>query len=135
MTITLNISKDLESRLKKNAALRGLDLDSYIQFLLEEKAEIINSPISSEEGEVELIYKINQLGLSAKEWDQYNKLKQKRREESLSEEEHEEIIAFSDKLENLNVQRLRYLIELAKLRGTSLDEVMAYLDIEAPAYE
>jgi hypothetical protein len=44
------------------------------------------------------------------------------------------LIEISDQIEQANARRIQYLIELATLRGTSLEAVMQDLGIEALAY-
>jgi len=81
--------------------------------------------------ETELLMKINN-GLPADVRARYRVLIKKRQEESLSEEEYEELIRLSDQTEWLQVERLEALIELAQLRGTTLDALMDSLGIKAP---
>ena len=133
--ITLHLSPELEHSLRSKADRAGIDLDSYILRVLEQTNASRAMPFSREEKEIELIFHINQQGLEAREWQRYNELKKKRADESLSRSEHEEIVRFSEKLETMNAHRLEYLLELAQLRDTSLDEVMHSLGIQAPEYE
>lgn len=133
--ITLHLSPELEHTLRSKAERAGIDLDSYILRVLEQTNASRAMPFSREEKEIELIFHINQQGLEAREWQRYNELKKKRADESLSRNEHEEIVRFSERLEEMNVHRLKYLLELAQLRDTGLDEVMHSLGIQAPEYE
>ena len=45
------------------------------------------------------------------------------------------MIAFTDRREAYNVERLEKLIELARLRGTTLDQVMDQLGIRPAFYD
>jgi hypothetical protein len=78
--------------------------------------------------ETELIKRIN-IGLSPAEWAQYHDLIAKRQAETLTQNEHKQLIATSDRLEQLNVHRIQALIELAKLRHQTLPELMNSLGI------
>jgi len=49
--------------------------------------------------------------------------------EQLTETEHQELLALIDVVENANAERLKYLADLAKLRGVSLRQVMSALNI------
>jgi hypothetical protein len=69
------------------------------------------------------------LGISAQTWERYRELKNRRDAEALTEAEHDELIAISDQVEEANVRRMRNLVELARLRGISLDELMQQLGI------
>lgn len=67
-------------------------------------------------------------------WEHYHALLAKRRAETLTPQEQATLIEISDQIEQANARRIQYLIELASLRGTSLEAVMQELGIEVPAY-
>ena len=54
-------------------------------------------------------------------WTRYHMLIDKRHAETMTPEEQQELIALSDQIEAINVQRMTYLIELAQLRHTTPD--------------
>lgn len=83
--------------------------------------------------EAELLQNIN-LGLSEVQWQRYHTLVAKRRAETLTPQEHQELIEMSDQIERANARRIESLVELAKLRQTSLENLMRDLGITAPAY-
>ena len=64
----------------------------------------------------------------------YKKLIRKRRAETLTPAEHREITRLSHQVEELGVQRLESLIELAQLRGTTLDALMEELGVKPRSY-
>ena len=70
-------------------------------------------------GESRLLQQIN-LGISAT-WQRYQELKAKRRAETLSQSEQEELIAISDEIEQANARRLQALAQLTILRQTTVD--------------
>jgi hypothetical protein len=76
-----------------------------------------------------LLMKINE-GWPEENWRRYGELICKRRAETLTEPEREELIALGDDLEMWNVRMLERLLELARLRQTSLDAVMKELGIK-----
>jgi hypothetical protein len=80
--------------------------------------------------ESELLKEIN-LGLSVDTWSAYHSLIAKRQAETLTEAEGRQLIEISDELEVANVRRMKALIELANLRGQSLDSLMQELGIPA----
>ena len=51
----------------------------------------------------------------------------KRQSYSIKEDELQELIRLTDEVERLNVERLKHLLELAHLRGVTLDEVIEQL--------
>jgi hypothetical protein len=83
--------------------------------------------------EAQLLRKINE-GLPAATWKRYRDLVAKRRAETLTVTEHVELISISDQIEEKNAERIGYLVELAQLRNTTLDEVMIQLGIVSPGY-
>jgi hypothetical protein len=78
--------------------------------------------------ELDLLKEIN-LGVSTDTWSEYHTLIGKRQAEILTEEEQQQLIAISDRLEAANVRRMKALIELSGLRGQSLSTVMQELGI------
>jgi len=85
------------------------------------------------QAEAELLLKINQ-GLPPEAQRRYNELVAKRRAESLTPDEYDELLRLTDQTENLEARRMEYLAELARLRQTSLVELMKNLGIRPPAY-
>lgn len=81
-----------------------------------------------EERESELLELINE-GPAAQTQQRFRELDEKRRSETLTEEEHAELIRINMEMEAKNVQRMRYLSELALLRKTGLRNLMAQLGI------
>lgn len=82
--------------------------------------------------EIRLIRKVNEAVFSDAERLRFNELIEKRRDENISENEHDELIALTEKGEELNVKRLKYLIEIANIRNKSLREVIKELEIFPP---
>lgn len=82
--------------------------------------------------ESELLTNINQ-GLPLADARRMKTLIAKRQSYTITEGELQELIQLTDEAERLNVERLKDLIELAHLRGVTLDEVMAQLGIRPAA--
>ena len=83
--------------------------------------------------EAELLRQIN-TGWAAERWQRYHALVAQRRAGCLTSEEHRELIVLTDEREMAHAQRLGHLIELAKMRQTTLEAVMEQLGIQAPGY-
>lgn len=81
------------------------------------------------ERESELLLKINQ-GLPPNDANRMKALIAKRQSDTITAVELQELIRLTDESERLNVERLRHLLELAHLRGVTLDEVMVQLGIK-----
>lgn len=78
--------------------------------------------------EAELLIEINQ-GIAQKTLDRYKMLSDKMAAETLTEQEHQELLAISNQLEEQDAKRLELLIELARLRSVSLDTLMEDLGL------
>jgi hypothetical protein len=128
-TINLTLSPELEQRLRTEAFKQGLEPDLYILNTLQERLQP-DIP-TSQPTEADLLQQIN-IGFSAQTWDQYHTLIAKRRAETLSPEEHDQV-QLSNRLENLNVVRIQALIQLANLRNQTLEDLMRNLGINPEA--
>jgi hypothetical protein len=67
--------------------------------------------------------------LSQIQWERYDQLLAKRRAETLTPEELDELIALSNQIETASVRRIKYLAELARLRNTTVSALIAELGI------
>lgn len=83
--------------------------------------------------EAELLLRINQ-GVTPEVQRRYDQLIAKRRAESLTPDEHEELLQLTDQIENIEARQMEHLAELARLRQTSLPALMKTLGIRTPAY-
>ncbi|MFQ5855665.1 MAG: hypothetical protein ACE5LU_08500 [Anaerolineae bacterium] len=134
MAITLELPTEFEAQIREEAEKADLDTAAYIVEALQEYLrQTQTQPPHLSKTESELLQHIN-LGLSQAEWQRYHELIAKRRAETLTPDEQEELIAFSDRIEEANARRMAYLVDLARLRQTSLEAVMEELGITAPSY-
>lgn len=81
--------------------------------------------------ETELLRLINR-SLAETEQQRFDALVAKRWDGTLSETEHEELLQLVEKTEQLDVERINYLTQLAQLRGVGLRPLMAQLGILPP---
>jgi hypothetical protein len=125
-SITLQLSSELEQQLLSAAIEQGIEPDLYILNTLQER---LRSNHSVPMTEAELIQQIN-IGLSPSDWEKYHALIVKRQAETLTQDEYQQLVSMSDRLEKLNVQRIQSLIQLAKLRQQTLPELMENLGIK-----
>lgn len=88
---------------------------------------------SFKQAEAHLILKINR-GLPAKLRTRLEALTRKRVEESLTDKELANLKLLSEKAEKIELQRLKDLTKLARIRKTDLTGVMEQLGIRAPKY-
>jgi hypothetical protein len=82
--------------------------------------------------EVKLIKKVNEATFSEGEYKCFYELIEKRRDENISENELVELILLTEKSEELNVKRLKSLVEIAQIRNKTLRDVMKELEIFPP---
>jgi hypothetical protein len=82
-----------------------------------------------------LITKLPKFDLSEEEKGIYKSLLRKFRAENISKIEHKQLTNLTDKLEGLNVERLKCLMEIAEIRRKTLREVMKDFNIKPKIYE
>ena len=73
-------------------------------------------------------------GLPVKQQKRYDDLLGKRCAETLTESEYAELLVLTEEKEALQEERLKSMIELAKLRGITLSELAAQLELKADLY-
>lgn len=134
--LTLEIAPDLDSQLRREAAREGLDLQGYIlRKLRQRQARTTKNAVPRlTADEAQLLQEINR-GLPAQVWQHYGELKKKRRAETLTAAEQADLIALSDRIEEMNVRRMENVIQLARLRQISVDALMCDLGIKSPMYD
>lgn len=132
MSMTIEISGELEPILKAAAGKAGLDLTTYTHQLLRMSlpAATPSAPSVSAE-EARLLHQINR-GLSADDLDRYRDLIRRRQEESISPEEFRQLDNLTHQMEALQAQRLESLAKLAQLRQVPLTDLLARLEIHPP---
>jgi hypothetical protein len=137
MTITLEITPDLENELRQAAADAGVAPDVYILELLRQGLEQVARPRVGYKQlprkEAALLQQINR-SLSQIEWQRYYELVAKRKAETLTPAEQDELIALSDAIEAANVKRMEALTQLARLRKTTMRTLIAELGLKPVTY-
>lgn len=84
--------------------------------------------------ESELLTRINR-GLPTKDRARLRELIRRRDDEAITSGELRELIGMTDRLENLQAERLAAVAELATLRGVTFDEVINQLGIQFPDHD
>jgi hypothetical protein len=133
MSITININPGLEKRLLEQANRTGIELNQLVERVLETWSEP-TLPVGKKvdkNKEATLLQKINSTGFSADFWTEYRALIQKRQLETIENEELALLVKMSDRLEKANVQRMKYLIELAQIRKVAVQDLMRQLGVAA----
>lgn len=129
MTLTLDLTLELENQLRQEAAREGLDETGYVLKALKERFLALRARAS--QPETELLARINE-GLPEVTWRRYRELVAKRQAEELTPEQHAELMALTHRIEETHARRLEALGELSRLRGTSLETLMQELGIKFP---
>ncbi len=129
MTLTLHLPADLETRLRDEAARRGVDPDAFVLNTLERHLARPPSGPHFSAAETEILRQIN-IGLPPEDWQRYDDLRAKRESETLTVDEHATLIKLSDEIEAGNARRMAYLVQLAQMRGLELEELMRELGLQ-----
>jgi len=107
------------------------ELEKFVARVLSLRASYY-APVLSE-AESELFLKINR-GVPEALQKRYDALIAKRQDETLSRNEYDELLRLTSRIERLDVERMKSLAELARLRKKSLTALMRELGIKTPAY-
>jgi hypothetical protein len=131
-TIQLEAEVTPSELLKAVGQLPQADFDQFVSAVLTLRAQRIAPTLSDEEAK--LFDQINR-GLPDAVWKRYHDLIARRRDETLTPEEHAELMQLSDEEEKRNAERLQALARLAQLRKKPLPALMEELGIKTPAHE
>ena len=129
--VTSRVEIDFEEVLQGMARMQMQDLERFVDRAIALQAQRRAPSLSRRE--TELLQKINQ-GLPAQMRQRYEELNDKLHEETILPEEHEELLQLVERVELADAERLQHLIELARIRNISVEELMSQLDIRRPAY-
>ena len=129
MSLTLKLEPTLEQQLREQAARRGLEPGTYAVEAIQERIRLDSRPparLGREESEL-----LSQIGAGLPEltWGRYDHLIAKRRDESLTSEEHEELIRLTNLIEEDHARRIAALGKLARLRNVPLQALALQLGI------
>ncbi len=128
---TLIHTQQLNTIYQSLSILNVIELDQVMQEILILRRKKLPSVLT--QNETELLKKIN-TGAPSVIQKRYNFLVKKRNNETLTDEEYQELLELTAYMENLGVKRLEYLLELAKLRNLSLDEIVEQLQLKPRLY-
>ncbi len=103
---------DLDQVMKQVIGLRKLKLPGVLSQVEADLLKRINTPPP---------FEIQQ---------RYNSLIDLRKQEKLTDGEYQELLELTTFTENLNVKRLENLLQLAKLRNISLDDLIEQLELK-----
>jgi hypothetical protein len=127
MSIQIDLSEHLETRLQEEAAKAGVHPEDYVVATLSRLLQV--EPNVAAATEDELLEFISG-GLSESDWNHYYELVREREQELISAEELHDLVRLTDRSEHLNAARVKCLAELASRRGVSLNTLMKQLGID-----
>ena len=107
------------------------DLEQFMARIIALQAKSKAPSLPKEESE--LFMKINK-GLPSDIQKRFDKLVARRQDEILTPDEQRELINLTEKIEKSDAERMKYMSELARLRGVTLDSLMKDLKIYFPSY-
>ena len=130
-TLYVEAEISFEALLKAVEQLSEPELERFVSQVIALQAR--HKAPSLPKGEADLLLKINR-GLPANVQARYEALVARRKAETLTGDEHNELLRLTDQVEQLEAERMRSLATLARLRQTSLTALMEALGIQPPAY-
>ena len=132
MTVTLELPAELAAALHVMAEKAGMDPDRYFAQALQEHVERRrNEPPRLSREETRLLQQINR-GLPAETWKRYQELVAKRRAETLTPVEHQELMALTNEVELWSAHRIELVRASAQLRNVPLTAMMRELGLTPP---
>ncbi|MEM0992849.1 MAG: hypothetical protein AAGI49_07410 [Bacteroidota bacterium] len=137
--VNLEIKSSVNVRMEEVLeAVRNLDTPELKDFF-QQIAEIVvrRKNVLFSNKEEELLTRIKAPALPEKAQAEYEFLYGKLQSETINEEEYQRLSGLMKSIEEKGVERLKYLVELSKLKDKSLSELMIELKIEnvtAPIY-
>jgi len=118
---------DTDSLVVGAASLQLSELEKLVREL--DAVIVRKRSLDQELRQRELIRLINQSVLEVEQRSRYLMLVEKLEDETISQDEHQEFIALTEKDEQLRNDRLKYLIELAQLSNVSLPQLMEQMGL------
>ena len=126
MSAAIQDAASPEQILQEVSQFSDAALDKFFNQVLLLRAERRAPHLSLQEEE--LLLKINQ-PLPEPTWKRYTKLYARLQANAISKAEYAELLQLIDVVETDNAERIGHLIELANLRGTTLEALMKSLGI------
>jgi len=124
--IEIQTQLPVDKLIKAVGQLSQADFEQFVQQVLALRAQSQAPGVS--DVEAELLQKINQ-GLPPAIQQRYHTLRANLENETLTPAEHAELLELTNRVENMQAQRVTYLAQLARLRQISISELMRQLGI------
>lgn len=135
MTVLVELPEGVEQQVREEAARAGVDTAQFIRDVVVERFAQHRGRVNRlSASESDLLRQIN-AGLDPERWERFHALLAARRAAALTADEHTELIALTNEIEEMNARRIGCLAQLARVRGTSLPALMDDLGLQPPPYE
>ena len=129
--VTSRIEIDLDEVLQGLARLETKELEQFVEKVMALQAQ--RQAPSLPKDETELLQQINR-GLPDGIRQRYDALNAKLHDETITPQEHEELLTLIDRIELADAERMQRLVALARLRGVPVDTMMEQLGIRRTTY-
>ncbi|WP_353481177.1 hypothetical protein [Haliscomenobacter sp.] len=129
MSLTIDLPITVELTLRKNAEKQGVTLERYISSLLTEFDGEKSIEPQENLTENELLQRIH-LNVNPTDLEEYYRLTEIFKAGNITLKDHEKLINLNDLIEIAHANRMKYLLELAKLRNKSLEDMVYELGIK-----
>jgi hypothetical protein len=128
---TIQADASQEQLLRAVEQLKPDELEHFVAQVVALRAARIAPSLPHDEAA--LLERINQ-GLAPQLQHRFDVLVERRRQATLTAEEHSELVALTDQIEQFDADRATALAQLAVLRRTSVSELMQSLGLQPPTY-
>lgn len=126
MTLVVNLTPEIESKVREAAEAEGMDAVTYVRETITARLPF---PVpTASMTEKELVEEINR-GFSEAFWERFRVLVRRREAETMTPAEQQEAISMSDRTEARSVERLQCLLELSARRGKSVQKLITEMGI------
>lgn len=129
MSLTIQLPSSLEQQIRDNAVRQGISLEKLIAQILVSGINRFDFEDEKKLREAEILQRIRLTVVPEVELGEYYRLSVLRQAEQLQEYEYERLILLSHRVEAIHAERLKYVAELAELRGISLRQAMSDLGL------
>ncbi len=133
MSIVLNLTPEIESKVREAARLEGMDVSAYLREAAEARLHQLDPARSITEAE--LMERINQCSFPEAFWNRFRVLVAKQTAGMLSLQEQQELIEHTTQTEDRDAERLPFLAELAKRRRITIQALMTELGLRPAAFD
>jgi len=129
MSLTIQLPSSLEQRIRDNAVRQGIPLENLVAQILASGINKLDLDEEEKIREAELLQRIRLTVVPETELGEYYRLSVLRQAEQLQGQEYERLISLTHRVEAIHAERLKYVAELAQLRGVPLRQTMSDLGL------